>query len=56
MVLSLIVGSLALGAAVLTGIVGYWIDRNADAEESAAGFAQDAPHTSEMDLRAGERR
>ncbi len=34
MVLSLIVGLLALGAAVLTGLIGYFIDRSAEAQGS----------------------
>ena len=53
MVLSLIVGSLALGAAVLTGIIGYWIDRTTDAEESSASRPQ-AAQTAEMDIKAGQ--
>jgi hypothetical protein len=52
MVLSLIVGSLALAAAVLTGIVGYCIDRNTDVEESMQNESQ----TPEMNVKAGQSR
>jgi hypothetical protein len=55
MVLSLIVGSLALSAAVLTGIIGYCIDRNTDVEESMQNASQtsEMKQTSEMNVKAG---
>src|SRR5579883_819245 len=55
MQLSLIVGSLVLGVVVLTGIVGYLIDKSAGEDKDGEAENPAAPPAAERDLKVTKR-